>query len=257
MLILLPPSEGKTEARRGKALDLSTLAFADGLTESRRTVMTTLADLCADDPEKAREVLDLTPGQAADLVRNIRLETAPTLTAAQLYTGVLFDHLGLLTMSADARRRANRTVLISSGLWGVVRPNDRIPPYRLSGGAALPALGTIVGVWRTPLAEVLPTWVGRKVVLDLRSGTYAAAWRPTPPVSAKTVTVQVTQNGKVVSHHNKATKGLLARALLESSADPKTPAALAEACAAAGFPGLLIAPPKVGGTWQLRIDQVV
>ncbi len=256
MLILLPPSEGKTEARRGKPLDLSTLAFADGLTKTRRTVMAVLADLCADDPQKAREVLDLTPGQAADLVRNLRLDTAPTLTAAQLYTGVLFDHLGLLTLPAEARRRANRTVLISSGLWGVVRPNDRIPPYRLSGGATLPALGTIAGVWRSPLAEVLPAWVGRKVVLDLRSGTYAAAWRPAPPVSAKTVTVQVTQNGKVVSHHNKATKGLLARALLEAGADPKTPAALAEACAAAGFAGLLTAPPKVGGTWQLSIDHV-
>lgn len=257
MLILLPPSEGKTEPRRGKALDLSTLAFADTLTETRRTVMTALGDLCADDPEKAREVLDLTPGQAADLVRNLRLDTAPTTTAAQLYTGVLFDHLGLETLSAEARRRANRTVLISSGLWGVVRPNDRVPAYRLSGGATLPALGTIAGVWRAPLAEALPGWIGRKVVVDLRSGTYAAAWKPAGPVAARTVTVQVTHNGKVVSHFNKATKGLLARALLESGAVPKTPAAFAETCAGIGFPGLLTAPAKTGGTWQLTIDQVV
>lgn len=256
MLILLPPSEGKTEARRGKPLDLASLVFADDLTETRRTVMTALADLCADDPEKAREVLDLTPGQAADLVRNTRLETEPTLTAAQLYTGVLFDHLGLLTLPPEARRRANRTVLISSGLWGVVRPGDRIPPYRLSGGASLPALGTIAGVWRAPLATRIPGWVGRKVVLDLRSGAYAAAWRPAGDVASRTVTVQVTHNGKVVSHHNKATKGLLARALLSANAGPKTPAALAEACAAVGFPGQLTAPARAGTTWQLNIDQV-
>ncbi len=256
MLILLPPSEGKTEARRGKPLDLSTLVFADALTETRRTVMSALADLCAGDAEKAREVLDLTAGQAADLVRNLRLETAPTLTAAQLYSGVLFDHLGLLDLPSDAKRRANRNVLISSGLWGVVRPNDRVPPYRLSGGATLPALGTVAGTWRGPLGEVLPAWVGRKVLLDLRSGAYAAAWRPSGPVAERTVTVQVTHQGKVVSHHNKATKGRLARALLCSDADPRTPAALAEACAAVGFPGLLTAPPRAGGTWQLSIDQV-
>ena len=256
MLILLPPSEGKAEARRGKPLDLSSLAFADDLTEARRTVMTALADLCADDPEKARAVLDLTRGQASDLVRNLRLDTAPTLTAAQLYSGVLFDHLGLLDLPADARRRANRTVLISSGLWGVLRPSDRIPPYRLSGGASLPALGTIAGVWRAPLAATLPRWVGRKVVLDLRSGAYAAAWRPTGDIANRTVTVQVTHNGKVVSHHNKATKGLLARALLCANVAPKTPAALAEACAAMGFPGLLTAPVRTGGTWQLSIDQM-
>lgn len=256
MLILLPPSEGKTEARRGKPLDLSTLAFADDLTETRRTVMNALRDLCADDPEKARDVLGLTPGQAADLARNLRLKTAPTLSAAQLYSGVLFDHLGLLDLPADARRRANRTVLIASGLWGVLRPGDRVPPYRLSGGATLPALGTIAGVWRAPLAAALPRWIGRKVVLDLRSGTYAAAWRPAGDVANRTVTVQVTQGGKVVSHHNKATKGLLARALLCAGADPKTPAALAEACAAAGFPGSLAAPVRAGGAWQLTIDQV-
>lgn len=255
MLILLPPSEGKTEPRRGKPLDLSTLAFAGSLTETRRTVMTALADLCADDPEKAREILDLTPGQASDLVRNLRLDTAPTTTAAQLYTGVLFDHLGLLDLPADARRRANRTVLIASGLWGVVRPNDRIPAYRLSGGATLPALGTIAGVWRAPLAQALPGWVGRKVLLDLRSGTYVTAWKPVPPVADRTVTVKVTQNGKVVSHHNKATKGLLARALLTAGAEPRNPAQLAEACAHAGFPGLLTAPSRFGGTWQLTIDQ--
>lgn len=256
MLILLPPSEGKTEARRGKPLDLSALAFADDLTETRRSVMTALADLCADDPEKAREVLDLTPGQASGLARNLRLETAPTLTAAQLYSGVLFDHLGLLDLPADARRRANRTVLISSGLWGVLRPNDRVPPYRLSGGASLPALGTVAGVWRPPLAGALPRWVGRKVVLDLRSGAYAAAWRPTGDVASRTVTVQVTHNGKVVSHHNKATKGLLARALLCANVDPRTPEALAEACAEVGFPGSLTAPARAGTAWQLNIDQV-
>src|SRR3954451_4530976 len=251
MLILLPPSEGKTQARRGKPLDLSTLAFAATLTETRRTVMTALDDLCAGDPEKAREVLDLTPGQAADLVRNLRLDTAPTTTAAQLYTGVLFDHLGLLDLPADARRRANRTVLIASGLWGVLRPNDRVPAYRLSGGATLPALGTIAGVWREPLAETLPGWVGRKVLLDLRSGTYASAWKPASPVADRTVTVQVTQNGRVVSHHNKATKGLLARPLLTCGADPKKPAQLAEVCASLGFAGLLTAPAKPGSTWQL------
>lgn len=255
MLILLPPSEGKTEARRGKALDFSTLAFAEDLTETRRTVMAALANLCADDPEKAREVLDLTPGQASDLVRNVRLETAPTLTAAQLYSGVLFDHLGLPELPADARRRANRTVLIASGLWGVLRPNDRVPPYRLSGGSSLPTLGTVAGVWRPPLAATLPRWVGRKVVLDLRSGAYAAAWRPAGDVANQTVTVQVRHHGKIVSHHNKATKGLLARALLCADVDPKTPTALAEACAAVGFRGLLTAPARAGNTWQLNIDQ--
>ncbi len=254
MLLLLPPSEGKTEPRRGKPLDLASLVFADELTEARAAVIAALAALCADDPEKAREVLGLTPGQAADLVRNTRLQTAPTVVAAKLYTGVLFEHLGLTTLPVDARRRANRTVLIASGLWGVVRPGDRIPAYRLSGASTLPALGTLAGLWRDPLAEALPCWAGRKMLLDLRSGTYAAAWRPAGAVVERTVTVQVRQHGKVVSHHNKATKGMLARELLGAGAAPRTPGELAEACASVGFPGVLTAPERTGSAWRLTID---
>lgn len=256
MLLLLPPSEGKTEPRRGKALDLATLVCADELTATRRVVIGALSALCAEDPEKARAVLGLTPGQAIDLVRNTRLETAPTVLAAKLYTGVLFDHLGLETLPEQARRRAKRTTLIASGLWGVVRPDDRIPAYRLSGASTLPPLGTLAGLWRGPLAEALPRWVGRRVLLDLRSGTYAAAWRPAGAVAERTVTVQVTQNGKVVSHHNKASKGRLARELLCAGAEPRTPGELAEACAAVGFPGLLTAPVRAGAPWRLSINAV-
>lgn len=254
--MLLPPSEGKTEPRRGKRLDLAALAFADELTATRSAVIAALGALCADDPEKAREVLGLTSGQAVDLVRNTRLDTAPTVAAAKLYTGVLFDYLGLETLPEQARRRANRTALIASGLWGVVRPGDRIPAYRLSGASTLPVLGTLAGLWRAPLAEALPGWVGRKVLLDLRSGTYAAAWRPAGAVAERTVTVQVLQNGKVVSHHNKASKGRLARELLIAGAEPRTPGQLADACAGVGFPGVLTAPVKAGFPWQLTIDAV-
>ena len=46
MLILLPPSEGKTAPRRGKPLDLAELSFPE-LTETRDLLLTALVDLCA------------------------------------------------------------------------------------------------------------------------------------------------------------------------------------------------------------------
>lgn len=72
--------------------------------------------------------------------------------------------------------------------------------------------------------------VGGGLLVDLRSGTYVAFWRPT---GVRTATVRVlheTQGRRqVVSHFNKATKGRIVRALLEAGADPRTPARLAEA----------------------------
>jgi hypothetical protein len=41
VLVLLPPSEGKTVPRRGRRLDLNTLAFS-GLTAARHTVLDSL-----------------------------------------------------------------------------------------------------------------------------------------------------------------------------------------------------------------------
>jgi cytoplasmic iron level regulating protein YaaA (DUF328/UPF0246 family) len=55
------------------------------------------------------------------------LRGAPTAPAAEVYTGVLYQRLQLPGLPAKARRQ----VLIASMLWGVVRPDDRIPHYRL------------------------------------------------------------------------------------------------------------------------------
>jgi cytoplasmic iron level regulating protein YaaA (DUF328/UPF0246 family) len=253
VLILLPPSEGKTAPRRGGKLDLSTLAFGAALQPAREAVIDALIALCAGPSEVAAHVLELPPGLVGEIGTNRALRTAATTTAAKLYTGVLFEHLGLASLDAAARRRANRSVLIASGLWGVVAPGDRIPAYRLSGSVSLPPLGALAGHWRPALAAVLPARAGRGLVLDLRSGTYANAWRPTGAPAERTVTVRVTQHGKVVSHHNKATKGLLARAILEAGVDPKQPEALAALCTELGFAAEL-GPATPGRSRELSID---
>jgi uncharacterized protein len=260
VLVLLPPSEGKAPPpARGKPVDLGALASGE-LTPTRRAVLAALGELCAGPVEEAAAVLGLGPAQAADVARNRSLLTAPALPAGRLYTGVLYDALGLATLPPAAARRASRRVLVASGLWGVLRLGDRVPPYRLAGGVSLPGLGPLARVWREPLAAALPAAVASaagpgRLVLDLRSGTYAAFWRPPAQIAARTVTVTVRQAGKVVSHHNKATKGRLARALLCAPDEPRTPAALADALVGAGFPCKLAEPGRPGRCWELTVDE--
>ncbi|WP_431781870.1 peroxide stress protein YaaA [Streptomyces chumphonensis] len=269
MLVLLPPSEGKAspEPRAGdRTLRLDALALP-GLTEARERVLTELVGLCAEavggDDAKAREVLGLSEGLRGEIARNAALESAPVRRAGEIYTGVLYDALGLGTLDAAARERAERTLLVFSGLWGVVRVGDPIPSYRCSGGVRLPGLGGLGAFWRGPLQEVLPAAAGDGLVLDLRSSAYAAMWKPKGEVAGRTATVRVLQSKivdgvekrSVVSHFNKATKGRIVRSLLVAGAEPRTPAELAQTLAELGHRVELTAPERPGQ--PTRLDVVV
>ncbi|MGZ5404795.1 MAG: YaaA family protein, partial [Nocardioides sp.] len=175
MLILLPPSEGKTAPARGKALDLSMLSHPV-LTDVRRRVVEALGAVSA--REDAADLLGIGHTQLDLLARNRVLETAPTARADRVYTGVLYDSLGFESLSPAARRRSATRVAVTSSVFGLVRPTDRIPAYRLSGDTTLPGLGPVAGVWRDVLGDAVRESLGDGLLVDLRSGTYAAFWRP-------------------------------------------------------------------------------
>lgn len=243
MLILLPPSEGK--ASEGSGPPVGELSFSS-LSKHRTRALNAL--IRASKRRDALETLGLTPGLAGELAKNLELKTAPTLPAADLYTGVLYDNLGLGTLDGEARSRAEESVLIFSGLWGVVRITDRIPPYRLSMGVSLPPIGGLAAFWRPALTKELDRLPG--LVVDLRSATYAGAWQP----GDRSVTVRVFRDGKVVSHMAKATRGVIARSLLESGADPETPDELAKHLSDLGHAVELSAPPRPTRPWTLDVN---
>jgi cytoplasmic iron level regulating protein YaaA (DUF328/UPF0246 family) len=238
VLILLPPSEGKFSPTRGKPLNLDHLSHPE-LGPTRRHVLHALVDLCRGDADNARKVLGLSSGQADEVARNAGLRTAPTASAARIYTGVLYESLALDTLSAAANRRAATRVAITSSVFGLVRLADRIPSYRLNGSVNLPGLGTVAGVWRSALDEVLGHEAQRGLIVDLRSGTYAAFWRPARTLTDRVVTVRVVQEVRglrtIVSHFNKATKGRIVASLLEAGANPASERALTTALMRLGW----------------------
>lgn len=229
VLLLLPPSEGKAVPSRGKPLDLDGLSFP-GLDAARRRVIDALAAVSA--RPDALDALDA-PASAADVVAaQQHLAALPTVTAARLYTGVLYDALDHTGLSTSAKRRANRRLVVQSALFGWLRPADRVPTYRLSMGVDLPGVGKLARHWATALDDLAPDVVGDGSVVDLRSASYAAAWRPRGDVADRTVSVHVVRDGPdgrtAVSHMAKHTRGLVARHLLESGQDPRTPEAIAQ-----------------------------
>jgi cytoplasmic iron level regulating protein YaaA (DUF328/UPF0246 family) len=254
VLVLLPPSEGKASSGRGAPLKLESLSLP-ALTEARETVLGELVELCVGDEDKAREVLGLSEGLRGEVAKNAELRTAGARPAGEIYTGVLYDALDLATLDPAAQRRAARSLLVFSGLWGAVRVTDRIPSYRCSMGVKLPGLGALGAYWRTPMAAALPEAAGDGLVLDLRSAAYATAWKPRGEVAGRTATVRVLHapTRKVVSHFNKATKGRMVRSLLTAGTAPSGPAELVEALRDLGYEVEAQAPAKAGQAWALDV----
>jgi cytoplasmic iron level regulating protein YaaA (DUF328/UPF0246 family) len=227
VLVLLPPSEGKAASGRGRPVDLGSLSLPV-LREPRHRVLDALVDLCAGpDSGHARTVLGLSPGLAAEVGRNARLREAGALPVARLYTGVLYEALDLASLPAPARRLVQRWTLVFSGLWGVLRLGDKVPPYRCPMGVALPGIGPLGAYWRRALAPVID---GAGPILDLRSSAYATAWSPAGDLARRTVAVRILHERdgtrSVVSHFNKATKGRLLRGLALADARPRSVADL-------------------------------
>jgi hypothetical protein len=196
-----------------------------------------LRSLCAaEDDAVAARVLGLGPTQVDQVGLDARVLESPAARADHVYTGVLYEALDVASLSTAARRRATSWLAITSGLFGLVRPSDRIPAYRLSGDVSLPGLGPVSTYWSTRLDPAVREAAGRGLVVDLRSSTYASFWRPGPDLVAQTVALRVLHevDGRrtVVSHFNKATKGRIVRALLEDPGPapgvPSTPSGFAD-----------------------------
>jgi cytoplasmic iron level regulating protein YaaA (DUF328/UPF0246 family) len=231
VLILLPPSEGKTAPGAGAPVDLDSLVYADQLAERRAGLLDALERLGTLAPARALKQLAISKGQAGEIAVDAALRAAPAAPAAKVYSGVLYDRLGLPSLPARARCQ----VLIASALWGVLRPEDRIPYYRFSANARLARIGPPATYWRQALAAALPDEPG-DLIVDMRSGAYAAAWTPK---RATLLAVRAFSEGgskrKPVSHMAKAVRGDVARALLLSKTPPNDAEAAAAVAEQAGF----------------------
>ncbi len=231
MLILLPPSEGKATPSAGAPLELDSLVHAGALCEHRARLLDALEGLAKLPRPKAVEMLGVSAGQAGEVDVDAVLRKAPAAPASEVYTGVLYDRLGL----GELPKRVQERVLIASALWGVVRPADRIPYYRLSAKARLDGIGPLAAWWRGPLGGALPDEEG-ELIVDMRSAAYAAAWKP-QRATLLAVRAFTEQGGKrkPVSHMAKAVRGEVARALLQAKKPPADPESAAEIAERAGF----------------------
>tara|TARA_B110000438_G_C15778658_1_gene635270 strand:+ start:816 stop:1610 length:795 start_codon:yes stop_codon:yes gene_type:complete len=223
-LILLPPSEGKSSGGNTPTWSKSEQSFPE-LESARKKVikaLKTAMKLAVEDRSKLLGVGESKTNEATKT--NLLVDKGMTLPAIERYTGVLYDALEYGTLSTKLKKRVDSQVVIFSGLWGILRPEDLIPDYKLKMGAELPILGKPSHFWK-PLISSSLAKSAAGVVWDLLPKEHSAAWDPS--ISSEKIRVNflddVVKNKKrtliTVSHWNKLLKGSLVRFLAESQID--------------------------------------
>ena len=255
VLIIVPSSETKRlPPGRGRPVALDALSFP-ALTALRTRVLEGLIATSAG-PDAFRRLL-VGPSMAEEVARNTLLLELPARRVLEVYAGTLHEGLDAETLSPAAKARATRRVVVASALWGLLRPADRIPPYRLNVCSRLAGIDGLVPAWRTVLPDVLAEAAGpRGVVLDLRSSSFQACGMPAG-LGDRTVTVRVVGDAvdgrRVGNVFVKRVRGQAARHLLESGEAPGDPVALAGVLAER-WPVVLDPPARPGGPWTVTLS---
>jgi cytoplasmic iron level regulating protein YaaA (DUF328/UPF0246 family) len=253
VLIILPPSESKREAPEvGQALAIEELSFR-GLRPMRELVLDALIET-SDQPDAMRRLL-VGPALVHEVARNLSLRSLPTRPAVDVYSGPLHAGLSAATFSDAARQTADESLVVTSALWGLLRPKDRIPPYRLHVCARLVGMDRLEPSWRTVLPAVMADAAGPDgVVLDLRSPAYQALGMPAG-LTERTATLRVLPEAGARAMGNvdaKRLRGEVARYLLHLDSQPSDPAELA-GVVGERWPARLEPPSTPNRRWTLLI----
>jgi cytoplasmic iron level regulating protein YaaA (DUF328/UPF0246 family) len=163
---------------------------------------------------------------AAATAADRAVATSPTMRAIERYTGVLYGALDVASLSAAPRRRLDDSVLVVSGLWGLVAPGDPIPDYKLKMGSSLGALGKLSTWWRPGIDAALQARLDARPgpVWNLLPNEHDAAWSGLAERAGRTARpvytvrfLEPASDGRLVAvaHWNKFLKGALVRFLVE------------------------------------------
>jgi cytoplasmic iron level regulating protein YaaA (DUF328/UPF0246 family) len=207
--ILLAPSETKRPGGEG-VLQVDTLLFNE-LTPVRTSLLERYSEIIQKGDIALLSKMFGLKKEADILAHRIDILRAPVMKAIRRYTGVAFDHLAYDELDEKAQAYIDTHVILNSNLFGFLRADDHIPPYRLKQGEPVGDMkvDTIFRQYGAPLMEA---YLADEEILDLRAGYYDKFYKPAKAYT----TLKFVKNGKVVSHWAKAYRGIVLREIAKA-----------------------------------------
>ncbi len=144
-------------------------------------------------------------------------------TAFHAFNGDVYLGLDSQSLKATGLKFANKHVRILSGMYGYLRPGDKIQPYRLEMGSRLPVgrKKNLYAYWREDVAEAVNTDLEKiksNVILNLASKEYFSVIDDSL-IEATIITAHFREyrNGKLsaIQFNLKRARGLLTRYIID------------------------------------------
>lgn len=160
--------------------------------------------------------------------RDFCSKATSAMPALCAYTGAVFKRIAPADFTAEDFLFAQHHLLITSFLYGLLRPLDLIKPYRLEGDVCLPGKGSITmfDYWKPRLTDFFIHAVREKggVLLNLASGEMKDLFdwqRVEREVHVITPEFQVWKNGrlKTVTVYAKMCRGEMVRYFIKHRID--------------------------------------
>ena len=227
--ILLSPAEGKRPGGNPFAPDMfdyrssNTFNYFNELNPERRRLIDALQSAIQNGEDL--EALFGVKGEHLEeaIQANSEIYQAPLMSTLDRYSeGVMFKSMDFAGLPTGAQRRLLENGVILSGLFGLLRPDDLIPNYRLRMDATLPGIGKLAKYWRPILSPVLNRTLQGRFVWNLLSGAHQEAWEDTHTYAQMVQVRFVEEKGgerKAVSHGVKPLRGQLVNFIVRETAE--------------------------------------
>ncbi len=221
MLILLSPSKTHDLHAGGSTTDYSMPLFP----KEAATLMKYLKKMKVGQLE---EVMKISPKLAWQVQERIALwqpefTFANTNQALYLFKGEVYHGLDAATLPVEVVEYAQRHLRILSGLYGVIRPLDRIQPHRLEMETALRfgKYESLYHFWREKITRQILVDLkesGSNLLINLASQEYSSALEM-KKLKAKIVAPQFLESRndsfQMITVYAKKARGMMARFILE------------------------------------------
>lgn len=169
--------------------------------------------LTVDELKSKMKISEKIANEVFDMYQNIKFDEKG-LRAVESFDGLQYKRLDYSSLSKDEQRYIDENVLIYSGLYGLIKPDDSIYPHRLDFNMKF----SLYKFWGDILYKQLPK---DEIILDVSSGEFMKIMEPYAGDNYYKVFFKEKVGDKIISKatESKIMRGLFVRWLSKNKVD--------------------------------------